>query len=137
MNYLKRVLTIIWGIFACFGILVVVGGIYFYVADPFHIKALFAPAPASSATQNRANTPQPASNSVQPKTAPAEIQLTPQQQTAANSLGINPSSISSFLTPATEQCAVTALGQDRVNQIKAGATPSPVDLVKAGHCLGK
>ena len=61
--------------------------------------------------------------------------LSADQEKTLQSLGVNLESLPASITPAQEQCAVEALGQDRVNQIKSGATPSLTDYLKAKSCF--
>lgn len=61
--------------------------------------------------------------------------LSDEQEKTLQSLGVNLESLPTSITPAQEKCAVEALGQDRVNQIKSGATPSITDYFKAKDCL--
>ena len=130
---LKTILKIIWGFFAIIGIIVVAGALYLYIVDPFNLKVLLRPTPSTPTTAADQQTNQP--GTTPPPTAKSP--LTQQQQAAAQQLGLDPNSLTSKLTPATEQCAVAALGQQRVNELKADAAPSPMDLLKAGHCLGQ
>ncbi len=56
------------------------------------------------------------------------------QEAALRSLGIDPGAVNS-VTPEQEACFVRTLGQERVDAIKGGAVPTPVDYVKARECL--
>lgn len=60
--------------------------------------------------------------------------LSSSQADALNSFGIDPSVVSS-ITPEQEACFVASLGDARVAEIKAGATPTAGDLLKAKSCL--
>ena len=135
MNALKIVLKIVWNILALVGLLVVAGAAYLWFVDPLHLKPILFPAPAgdvATATPSTASSTQTAAGSRGTTPTP---QLTPQQQTAANYLGLDPNAVSALLNPTTEACAVAALGQARVNEIKAGAAPTAVDIYAARHCL--
>jgi hypothetical protein len=61
--------------------------------------------------------------------------LSPGQEKALETFGIDPASVPSTFTPEQEACAVQALGQARVNEIKAGATPTATDYYKAKACM--
>jgi cytoskeletal protein RodZ len=65
---------------------------------------------------------------------PGTVQITPAQAEALQALGIDPSVVTS-ITPEQEACFVRTLGQERVDEVKAGATPSPIDLFKAKECI--
>jgi hypothetical protein len=110
---MKMLLKIVWGFFAVIGILVVAACLYIWFADPFQLKPLLWPAPAAPHQQPTG-------------TSTIDRNLTPQQEAAV-----------SRFTPETEQCAVAALGQARVDEIKAGAQPTPAEMVVAGHCMAQ
>lgn len=61
--------------------------------------------------------------------------LSTDQEKLLDSLGIDPATVPTSITPAQEACAVSALGADRVNEIKAGASPTLSDYLKAKDCL--
>lgn len=61
--------------------------------------------------------------------------LSPTQEKVLQSFGVDLESLPTAITPAQEQCSVEALGADRVNQIKSGATPSITDYLKAKNCF--
>jgi hypothetical protein len=134
MRVLTATLKIIWGIFAVIGILVIAAAAYLWFVDPFHLKPVLFPkaAPANVPVVSDNTPPRSPARSTSP--AP---QLNAQQAAAAASLGVDPNAVAGLLTPATEACAVAAIGQARVDQIKAGAAPSAVDLLQAGNCLSK
>ena len=50
-------------------------------------------------------------------------------------VGINPADVPTEITPAQEECAIEALGAERVNEIISGSTPSITDVLKAQHCI--
>jgi len=50
-------------------------------------------------------------------------------------LGIEPEVIPNLLTPELEACAVEILGAERVAEIKAGATPSPLEVARTSSCI--
>jgi len=41
------------------------------------------------------------------------------------------------ITPAMQDCFIEKLGQERALEIVNGATPGPLDFIKAGNCLGQ
>ncbi len=61
--------------------------------------------------------------------------LNPEQRAMLATLGIDESSLPATLTPALEACFVDALGQTRVDAIKAGETPSVFEAMRAMPCL--
>lgn len=61
--------------------------------------------------------------------------LTDSQEKTLESIGIDPAKLPTAITPAMEECFVNELGQDRVSEIKQGATPGLTDFYKAKSCL--
>ncbi len=61
--------------------------------------------------------------------------ISTEQEKILESMGIETEEIPTQITPEQEQCAVEALGQERVNEIKAGASPTLSDYLKAKDCL--
>lgn len=61
--------------------------------------------------------------------------LTPEQEGVVKSLGVDLRALPTQITPAQEQCAVTALGAERVAAIKGGAALTMNDYLQAKHCF--
>ena len=61
--------------------------------------------------------------------------LNDSQEKALKTVGIDPATLPTELTPAQEQCFVDKLGTARVMEIVNGATPTPVDFLKAKGCI--
>lgn len=61
--------------------------------------------------------------------------LSPAQEAALQGFGIDPASVPSEISPEQEACFVEALGQERVDEIKGGATPNASDYFKAKGCI--
>lgn len=60
--------------------------------------------------------------------------LTEDQEIMLESVGINPADVPTEITPDQEACSVEALGQERVDAIKAGSAPTMTDYLKSKHC---
>ncbi len=61
--------------------------------------------------------------------------LTPAQADALRFIGLDISKIPNPIPPAMIDCFVKTLGQERVDEIIAGAVPGPVELFKASSCI--
>ena len=61
--------------------------------------------------------------------------LNTQQEVFLESLGVDTATLPSSITPAMEACAVGKLGQQRVDDIKAGSQLTTSDYLKAGSCF--
>ncbi len=120
---MKLLLKIVIGFLTVVGAITIAAGTYLYVADPLGLKPLFlTPIPFTINT-----------NAVPPTTS--NPLLTPSQVATLEKLGIDPAKLPTTITPAMETCFVNALGAARVNEIKGGAAPTPLDLFKAKSCL--
>lgn len=60
--------------------------------------------------------------------------LSTEQEKLLESMGVDTATLPTSITPAQEQCAIDALGADRVNAIKAGSAPTLSDYLKAQGC---
>ncbi len=109
---------------ATIGALTIIVGVYLYLADPFGIKSLFKP------TTSNINSNTETSSTYNPVNS-----LSPAQLEALNKLGIDPTAIPTDISPELEQCLINAIGKERSAQIKAGAIPTPMDLLKAKTCF--
>lgn len=61
--------------------------------------------------------------------------LSTEQEIILESIGVDTQTLPTQISPAQEQCAIEALGVERVNQIKQGASPSLDDYLKAQDCF--
>ncbi len=57
------------------------------------------------------------------------------QEKTLEKMGIDVEYIPERITPVMEECFVNALGQERVNKIIGGDSPSAVDLFNARDCI--
>ncbi len=105
-----------------------IGGVWFYIADPYELRPLIeslrsvpAPVESDSATNESA----PAQN---PKLSPA-------QNAALETVGINPAAMPTSFTPEQRACMLEAVGSARAEAILGGAAPTAEEFVKARACL--
>lgn len=61
--------------------------------------------------------------------------LSTEQEILLESVGVDTASLPTQISPEQEQCAIEALGAERVNQIKQGSSPSLDDYLKAQNCF--
>ncbi len=119
---MKILLKLIIGFLALIGALTIALVAYVFVANPFGIRDLVIPPPAT----------QPATAD---STTPSHPLLSPTQVNTLKSLGVDVTSLPTTISPEMEACFTNTLGEERVSQIKAGASPTPMDLLKAKSCL--
>lgn len=61
--------------------------------------------------------------------------LTTDQEVLLESVGVDTKSLPTQITPTQEACAIEALGHERVNEIKSGASPGLTDFLNARDCF--
>ena len=117
---------------------------YIVVADPFHVRPLLTLLlqPAKSAATETVTTDTPvsepttgaSSTAASPVATPVR-EPTSAQREALQSVGINPDSAISNITPTQMACFVGILGSVRVAEIKAGAVPTSAEFFSVRSCL--
>lgn len=110
---MKKALNIFFVVLGVIFLFVLVAGAGFYVAN------------SRSATTNNTSTPVQDKNSA----------LSSEQEKALESFGVDPATVPTSITPEQEACFNAKLGESRVAEIKAGATPTVEDYFKAKDCL--
>lgn len=100
---------------------------YVWFADPFGIRPL-----VEMITEGRAD------NGVQKTVSGSEVDknpaLSPEQEKALETIGIDPAKLPTTLTPEMEVCFTEKLGAARVLEIKGGSEPSPAEVFSARSC---
>lgn len=61
--------------------------------------------------------------------------LSAEQESLLESAGIDVGSLPTSISPELEACFVEKLGSERVEEIKGGDVPGPLELLKAKGCL--
>ena len=151
---MKRFIVNTLAVFGVLFICLILAIVYLFIADPFNLKPMFSGVtiPAMSkpqvnntetaATENDAQVP--ANESVESVevvdtgAAPTDrvvFTLSAGQRQALINLGVSPDSIPTSLSFEQEQCFVNVLGQARVEEIKAGAIPGPIEFIRAQACI--
>lgn len=114
---MKKVATYLFVSLGVIFFLLILSGIFLYIFDPFQLKSSFG---------------QPASDVNSTSKNPA---LSPAQEKALQTIGVDPANVPSSFTPEQEACFVAILGESRVAEIKAGSTPTPAEYFEAKSCL--
>lgn len=61
--------------------------------------------------------------------------LSESQEKTLETFGINPANLPTEISTEQEQCFEEKLGSLRVEEIKAGASPTPLEFIKAKDCI--
>lgn len=107
--------------------LIILSGVYFYVADPLQLKPLLFGNDATEATTTRTT----ASTSE----TTSDVRLSESQEKALETFGIDPADVPSDITPEQEACFIETLGEERVAEIQAGDSPTATEFFKAKDCI--
>lgn len=110
---------------------------YLWFVDPYHVRPLISaftsPSLNSQAVEKETpGTPASTGTDTAPDAHPA---LSAEQEQALEKIGVDPATLPTTLTPEMRVCFVGILGEARVGEIQAGATPSPAEFFKARECL--
>lgn len=121
---MKKFLTLFFCILGVVFFLLIVALVVFLVRNPNIARVI-----ASVVTHD---SPAPVSTE---KTTDKNPVLNAAQEKTLETLGVDPASVPSRITPAQEKCFVSILGAARVAEIKAGGTPSAAEYFQAKGCL--
>ena len=120
---MKKILQVFFITLGIIFFLLLMVGLYVYIADPFNLRALW---------NSDTVTSQEPTDVSETDRNPA---LNASQEQALETVGIDPARIPSEITPEQEACFVDVLGQFRVDEIKAGDAPGPLEIIRARSCV--
>lgn len=106
-------------------------GMYLWYVDPFELRPLVETLLSDAkgiATEVREGVEEKVGEDKSPS-------LNAVQERALEAVGIDPAKIPATMTPEQEVCFTEKLGAARVAEIRAGASPSAADLLKARSCI--
>lgn len=122
---MKKFLTVLFVTLGVIFFLVILAVVLFFAFDPLGIRSSML----DVQTEVREST---SSTSAAEDKNPL---LTPTQEKALETIGVNPAELPSEITPEMEECFADKLGEERVSEIKAGDTPSAFEYFKARGCV--
>ena len=122
---MKKFFTIFFVTLGVIFFIIILALSYLFIADPFKIKPMLFGSKQSIVDSKTGVTTQKTSA------------LSDSQKKALEAVGINPANLPSpsSITPAQEACFTQKLGAARVSEIKAGATPTAVEIFTAKSCI--
>ena len=135
LKTMKKLFQIFFMFLGVIFFILILAGIYLYVADPFEIKPLIKIFTSSSSQPTTSNTKL---NNTIPQTQGTIDKnplLSPTQEKTLEKIGVDPSSLPSSITPAMEKCFYEKLGTKRAEEIKNGSEPTASDYFIARSCL--
>jgi hypothetical protein len=129
-NNMKKLLTYFFVTLGIIFFMILCAGAYVWFADPFEIRPLVSMLLGSS-TNIPVDTIQTQGGASQVDKNPA---LSPTQESALESIGVDPAKLPSTITPEMEICFTEKLGSTRVSEIKGGDSPTPTEVFTARSC---
>lgn len=102
-------------------LIIILAGIVFVITDPFNLKPLIFGGESTQSTSNTSSDSHPLLND--------------SQEQALEKFGIDPAQVPSEISPEQEACFEEKLGKERVEEIKAGDSPTATDYFKAKDCI--
>ena len=99
-------------------------GIYLFITDPLNLKPMLLGSEESISSEQSNNA-----------TTDKNPNLSESQEKTLETFGIDPATVPTSITPEQEACFIEKLGVDRVNEIKAGDTPSILEIAKGKDCI--
>lgn len=117
---MKKILNIFFVTLGAIFFTLIIAGIYFFVAGPFHVKSFVS-------TGKDASIPE--------VTTDAHPLLSESQEQAVEKFGIDPANIPTEITSTQKTCLMEKLGAERIAELKAGGSPTVADYLKAKDCI--
>ena len=125
---MKAFFTIFFVVLGVIFLLLIIAVSVFLIVDPFGLRQAFV-------SQGGAGGYETYTSDTEGVTEDRNPALSPAQERALESFGIDPAQIPTEITPDQEACFVARLGEARVAEIKAGATPTATEFFKARDCV--
>jgi hypothetical protein len=130
----KKLLTYFFVTLGVIFFFILIGLAYLWFADPFGIRPVIDAFTKPQVETQTETTTLPKGASGVDTSLDKNPALTSEQEQALESIGIDPASIPSTISPEMEACFVAILGEARVEAIKDGATPTPIEAIKTKEC---
>ena len=136
---MKAILTKIFVTLGVIFTLLLIAAAYLFITDPYNLRPILfgtgGGAQTSLSPEVANDAPGDADASTTTPPAGTGFTLSSPQRQALIEMGIDPSSVPTQVSVQQETCFVEMLGADRVKEIKAGAVPNGIELIKAKSCI--
>ena len=131
---MKKFFSIFFTTLGVIFFIIILAGIYFFITDPLNLKPLiFNQEENQKSTETDVDQAKTGlDNITEEDKNPA---LSPAQEKALETVGIESENIPSSFTPTQISCFENILGKERVMEIKAGDTPTATEFYKAKECI--
>lgn len=136
---MKKIINIFFVSLGVIFFVLILISIYLYVADPFNIKPLIelftSQQEFSNSNEEGVESSGQSNASDQENSQDDNTNLSIEQKAALEKIGVDPSSVPNEFTQEQQECFEGILGSERVEEIKAGSSPSATEFFKARECL--
>ncbi len=130
---MKKFFTIFFVVLGVIFFIILLVLAYLFIFDPYNLKPFITGSNTSTKSiQTESNT---TSQTSDVNTNTESSNLSPAQTKALEAVGIDPSTLPQSFTNEQLKCFETILGKARVDEIKAGATPSFTEFNQAKSCI--
>ncbi len=119
---MKKIFNVFFVVLGVIFFILILIGSYLFIADPYNLKPIFF----------GQSTIETGDSSVVTDKHPI---LNDSQEKTLETLGIDPANLPTEITPAQGSCFESMLGSARVEEIKAGSSPTTAEVIKARDCL--
>ena len=123
---MKKLITYFFVVLGVIFFILICAGSYVWFADPFEIRPFIKMLTSDETTADAAGADQ--------EGVDKNAGLSQAQESALESIGINPANLPSSITPAMEVCFTEKLGVSRVAEIKGGEQPTPAEVFATRAC---
>jgi len=124
---MKSILKFIFITLGIVFVILIIAITLFFVFDPFNLKPLLS---------NLLTSSQVDSSGVAGGSDKHPL-LNEEQEKLLETIGVDVGNLPTKITPEMEKCFTETLGAERVKEIMEGASPGPIDFLKAKGCLGE
>ncbi len=125
---IKKILNTFFVTLGVIFFVIILLGVYLYIADPFNLREMVD---ETIPDMGIADSEEVADGVVEDK----HPLLSPTQEKTLETFGVDPAAVPSSITPEQEACFEAELGTVRVNEIKAGDSPTAIEFLKAKDCI--
>ena len=119
---MKKFLNIFFVTLGVIFFILILAGSYFFVTDPLNLKPILFGSDEKAVSEVG-------------KEVDKNPMLNEKQEKALETFGIDPADVPSEITPEQEACFESILGEERVDEIKAGDSPTATEYFKARNCM--
>ena len=130
LNYFFTVLGVIF-------FFILIFALYFFITDPFNLRPLFSSLSISPSEVMEVvgGVKNDAGAVVNDGSTSSNPLLNAEQEKVLKSIGIDPETLPTEVTPELEDCLVEKVGKKRAEEIAKGSEPTALDILKASSCL--